>query len=396
MTQYNQLLNHSIICNCGRSHFVPIKDINFEFVPAHINNILKKYVSGNNILIVCDTHTHEIINKKIIEILESFNEYNLSIVEFEDKKLIPDERAVGRILMTTPRDLSGIISIGSGTINDLSRLIGDRLKIPVITIATAPSMDGYAASGSSLMLNGIKTTVKGSPVTSIYGDIDVIKNAPYDLIQSGFGDIIGKRTAIADWKLSQINNGEYWCDKTVDLVMKSTNLCIENAENIAKRDTLSIKHLIEALSLSGIAMSMVDDTRPASGGEHLFSHYMVMKSALKGEVLPSHGRTVAIGTLIVTHLYNFLFSNNTFDKLNNSCIIKEEVTKYLPKTLEVCTWLKIIGLSTDPRNYNIDKYYMDEIIRNSCTVRKRYTVFTLLKELNLLDEASAYISNIFY
>lgn len=390
--EYNTLLDNEIKCTCGHNHYVPIKEVDFDFKIDDIADISNKFFSGKNILIIGDKHTHREINEIIINIMEN-SKYNISVIEFEDKKLIPDEKAIGTIIMGSPRNVSGIISIGSGTINDLNRLIGDRLRIPVVTIATAPSMDGYAAAGSSLMYKGSKKTIKGSTVSAIFGDINVIKECPFELIQAGFGDIIGKKTAIADWVLSKNINDEYWCDKTVDLVMDSTQLCINNANGIANRDKVSIKYLIEALILSGIAMSMVDDTRPASGGEHLVSHYMVMKAIEAGELPPSHGKTVAIGTLIVANLYEFLLKSNFKNKSEE---LIREINNYLPKPKEVIEWLEIIKLPTNPSEYGINKEFMKEIVLNAGFIRDRYTIFTLLHGENLLSSASEYILDKFY
>lgn len=389
MTDYSELLNKEIKCACGRTHSVPIKDISFDFKEEDIVEISKKFIQGKNILIVGDKHTHD-LNEKIYEVMQA-TEYEVSLLEFEDTKLIPDEKAVGKVVMTTDRDIAGIISIGSGTINDINRLVGNRVKIPVITIATAPSMDGYAASGSSMMYNGVKKTIKNGTVTAIYGKVDVIKEAPFDLIQAGFGDIIGKKTALADWILSKHINDEYWCDKTVALVEESTNVCIENASKIAERDTEAIKNLVDALVLSGVCMSLVDDTRPASGSEHLVSHYMVMKAIEKGQLPPSHGRTVAIGTLIATVLYEFLLKHEAFKSVENYEAIEKDVRKYLPTIAEVEGLLKTLGLSIYPRDYYLDKDLLKEIVLKAGYIRQRYTVFMLLDSLNLLDEAADYV-----
>ena len=395
MTNYNSLLNKKIPCECGRVHFVPIKEVNFNFKEQDLPQYCHKFFKGENILIIGDKHTHEQINQKVYDIMKK-TDFDVSMLEFGEEKLIPNEKAVGTILMSTHRDIAGIISIGSGTINDLSRLIGNRVKIPVITIATAPSMDGYASSGSSLVFKGVKKTIKGSTVTAIYGNVDVIKDCPYDLIQSGFGDIIGKKTALADWVLSKHITGEYWCDKTVSLVEESANICIQDAEKIAQRDAKAIKNLIDALTLSGICMSLVDDTRPASGSEHLISHYLVMKAMERGELPPSHGKTVAIGTLISTVLYNFLFHTEEFKEFNNYQVIQENIYKYLPKEEEVRAWLKTIGLSCQLMDYDIDKELLREIILKAGFIRERYTIFRFLDSLNLLDKAGNYLVSYFF
>lgn len=92
-------------------------------------------MQAKKVLIVAHKGTHEATNTIIFNIM-NHTSFQISILEFDDEKLIPDEKAVGRILMTLERDTDGIISVGSGTINDLNRLIGSRVKIPahVITV----------------------------------------------------------------------------------------------------------------------------------------------------------------------------------------------------------------------------------------------------------------------
>ncbi|HAE61388.1 MAG TPA: hypothetical protein DCG38_03500 [Eubacteriaceae bacterium] len=389
MKDYKTLLNTEISCECGKTHYVPIKDVDFLFKAGDISKIASQHIEGKEILLVVDCHTDEQINNEIIAELKKA-EYNLTISRFTDKKLVPDEKAVGTILMDSDRNTDGIISVGSGTISDLARFAASRMKVPVITIATAPSMDGYAAAGASLVVKGAKKTIKAFPVTAIYGDIDVIANSPYEMIQAGFGDIAGKKTALADWALSRVVTDEYWCDKTVELVENSTDICLENATKISQRDKKSIEYLIEALVLSGIAMSLADDTRPASGGEHLISHYMVMKDIERGKIIPSHGITVAFGTLILSYLYEYLLGSSEFLSQDNSEEIKEAVGKYVPAPKEVKEWLDIIGLPLHPEGYDVDRDYLEEMILKAGFLRDRFTVFTYLDKLGVLDKAAEY------
>lgn len=395
MKSYEELLNKELECTCGRTHFVPIKEVRFDFEPSQIGSIVERFVDGKTLLVVVDQHTDEQINNDVIAELEAKG-YEISVVHFTDKKLVPNEKAVGAILMDSIRDTDGIVAVGSGTINDLARFVGSRMERPVISVATAPSMDGYAAAGSSLVVKGAKKTLKGVPVTAIYGKIDVIANAPFEMIQAGYGDIIGKKTSLADWALSRLITDEYWCDEIVAVVEDATDACIENSTAIANREKTAIQHLINALVLSGVAMSLADDTRPASGGEHLVSHYMVMKSIEKGDIIPSHGITVAFGTLLVSHLYQFLLNHSSFTSREDAQQIKEAVEVYLPTVEQTKEWLNIIGLPLEPEAYDVDRALLSEIVKKAGFIRDRFTIFTFLNQLGLLDEAADYIDKVFY
>ena len=85
-------------------------------------------------------------------------------------------------------------------------------KIPYIIVATAPSMDGYASDGAAMILGGMKETVKAGLPKAIIADTNVLKNAPMDMIKAGYGDIIGKYSALNDWKFANIVYGEFFCN----------------------------------------------------------------------------------------------------------------------------------------------------------------------------------------
>ena len=50
------------------------------------------------------------------------------------------------------------VAVGSGTINDLTKLAAHQLGRPYIVVATAASMDGYTAYGASITHQGSKQT----------------------------------------------------------------------------------------------------------------------------------------------------------------------------------------------------------------------------------------------
>lgn len=68
-------------------------------------------------------------------------------------------------------------------------------------------------------------------------------------------------------------NGEYRCDTSVELVRRALNKCLDNATGLKDRKPAAIQSLMEALTISGIAMALIKNSRPASGAEHLLSHY---------------------------------------------------------------------------------------------------------------------------
>lgn len=91
------------------------------------------------------------------------------------------------------------VAVGSGTINDLTKLAAHRLNRPYMVVATAASMDGYAAFGASITRDGFKQTMACPAPAGIVADLDILAAAPTPLTAAGYGDLLGKVTAGADW-----------------------------------------------------------------------------------------------------------------------------------------------------------------------------------------------------
>ncbi|WP_290772346.1 iron-containing alcohol dehydrogenase, partial [Anaerofustis sp.] len=133
-----------------------------------------------------------------------------------------------------------------------------------------------------------------------------MKEAPMKLIQAGYGDIIGKITALLDWKLSKEINNEYYCETCIQLTQKAIQKTIDNASKLKNRDETAIKYLIEALTLTGVAMGLVGVSRPASGAEHMLSHYWEVNFIKNHKYPQLHGIKVGIATPIVMEMFDIM------------------------------------------------------------------------------------------
>lgn len=74
-----------------------------------------------------------------------------------------------------------------------------------------------------------------------------------DMIQAGYGDIVGKYSALNDWRLSQIVNGEYFCQEIYDLTFQMVHKTLKLADGLVKREEESVKVLMEALVAEAVA-----------------------------------------------------------------------------------------------------------------------------------------------
>lgn len=182
-------------------------------------------------------------------------------------------------------------------------------------------MDGYASNVSPLIIKHLKTTFEAHPARVILGDLDVIAKAPLHMISAGVGDILGKYVCLTDWQIAHIVNDEYICPEIMALVRQSIQKVAENATLAAKRDKAAIAAIMEGLVLSGIAMSYIGNSRPASGSEHHMSHYWEMMFLLSQHEDPLHGTKVGVGTVTAIRLYEML-------KEENDSILSSEAPKF--------------------------------------------------------------------
>jgi len=272
-------------CECGKSHTCPIKHV---VIRSGAVNELSSITAGyKNILLVADENTYRAAGERVVDIIgERIKE---KIIFDGSKVLVPNEVAIERILACVTEATDLILGVGSGVINDLCKHTSFISSLPYQIVATAPSMDGYASKGAALILSGMKVTLNADTPEAIIADTDVLKDAPMDMIISGYGDIIGKYSCLSDWKLSALVNGEYLCETVLDATYEEVEKTRGLASGIRQRDPEAVGTLMGALVAVGILMAYVGNSRPASGSEHHLSHYFEIVGIVKNEPYLPHG-----------------------------------------------------------------------------------------------------------
>ena len=292
----NKLLQ-GFACDCGKFHTCNIDYVYIEKgATVHLKEICRHYKS---ILIVADENTYRAAGDKTVTALSGKNIRRLLFSGAEI--LVPNETAIAEVTNNL-ETIDLIIGIGSGVIQDLCKYVSFENKLPYIIVATAPSMDGYASDGAAMITNGMKVTYKAGLPRAIIADTEVLANAPINMIQAGYGDIIGKFSALNDWKLSRCVNGEYFCDYIYDLTYEQIKRTLALSHGLLERNEESIKALMEALVIIGILMSFAGSSRPASGSEHHLSHFFEITGILDGTPYFPHGIDVAYSTVITAQL----------------------------------------------------------------------------------------------
>lgn len=328
-------------CECEKKHLCPIEYVSIgSDVLKSLSAICENYKS---ILMVSDQNTYRVCGEEIAEIL---GEKITTSIRFEtgDTPLIPDEQAIETIQAKFIDGVDLVLGVGSGVINDLCKIVSYERKLPYYIVATATSMDGYASVGSALILKGMKVTLNAAPPKAIIADTRVLKDAPMEMLQAGYGDIIGKYSCLNDWKLSALINGEYFCQRVYDLTYSTTDKVRSLASGVINRDEEAVGALMEALVAVGIAMAYVGNSRPASGSEHHFSHYFEITGILTGEPYLAHGIDVVYSALLTAKIREQILSKTPVRHEFNENEWKKAIERiYLSSAEEVVALQKKMG-----------------------------------------------------
>ena len=299
MVKLNDLINRDIPCVCGRTHRcdIPALLIGTDALDK-LPVLLAPY---KQILLVADQNTHPLAGDRIAALLGDSLESTL-VFQTGDDLLVPDEASIAAIREKMSDKTDFILGLGSGVINDLCKYVSFYAGLKSGIIATAPSMDGYASSGAAMILGGMKVTATTHAPAMILGDVGLLADAPMDMIRSGYADIIGKYSALCDWKLSEAINGEYLCPYVYDIVLEKTNALRALAGDLAKRDPRAIEMLTETLVLVGVCLTLLSTTRPGSGSEHHMSHYFEITGLIDSKPYFPHGTDVGYATIVTAEM----------------------------------------------------------------------------------------------
>ena len=408
-------------CPCGHVHEVAIDDVQLDRGMVHrVGEILEKNNFPKRILLVADNNTLP-ASDGILPALEKCG-YHYTLRMYDNLR-VADMADVDSIAAQL-KDFEGVLSVGSGSLNDICRLAALKADVPFAIFATAPSMDGFASSTSPITVDNFKRSYPARQPSVIIADTDVLAAAPGYLKAAGFGDVIGKFVALVDWRISNLITDEYICDRVVSLVRDTVRKVASHADRIQQNDPVAAGELMEALILTGIGMTFAGSTRPASGAEHIVSHFWEIMKLANGEISDFHGKKVGIGTVITTRIYHELaklesvsaapyaldwekieaaygegfmeqvhIENNPAitdrldakrieDNWTQICTIIEEE---LPTDEELLCMMHTAGAATTPEEADVFGQLRDDGVRYSGYMRDRFTLLRIVPMLGLED-----------
>ena len=261
---------------------------------------------GKKAIIVADRNTWEVAGKDVLLSLQEAGVPHDEPFIFTDPDLYAEWTYVEQLKARLSETDAIPIAVGSGVINDLTKYVAFLLGRRYMTVGTAASMDGYTAYGSSITIDGNKQTVDCPAPYGFVMDPVTAAEAPKELAASGYGDLIAKIPAGADWMLAEAAGVEAIDPLSWGLVQDGLRESLADPVAVRGGDVSYTEKLSEGLLMSGFAMQAYRSSRPASGMEHQFSHCWDMENLCYQGKHVSHGFKVSIGTLASTASLEFL------------------------------------------------------------------------------------------
>ena len=300
-----QLLAGEIPCSCGKTHHCGLREVALGHgVAAQTAEVLMRQ-GIHHPFVVCDVQTRAAALAQVEASLQQAG-LTYTVYTFPAGHLVPDEAAVGALLMAFDPRCDGVLAVGSGVINDCCKVLAHGTGRPQVVVGTAPSMDGYASSSASMVRERVKVSLDTGCPVAIVADTAIMKDAPMRMLQAGYGDMIAKYCALCEWRISALVTGESYCEEIAELVRASLRRVMEAADRLPQRDEEAVGRVVEGLILSGMAMAFAGHSRPASGEEHYFSHMWEMMELDRGEESELHGIQVGVGTLLTLRVCDWL------------------------------------------------------------------------------------------
>ncbi len=258
--------------------------------------------SFERLTLVADENTYPALGRRLENALAGGG-FAVETVVLRGPEVIPDEHYVVQVLLEAPVDGRPYLAVGSGTLTDIVRFASHRTRTRFISVPTAPSVDGFTSVGAPMVIGRWKQTVPTQPPLAVFADELTLRTAPRAMIASGFGDMLGKYTALADWGLGALLWDEPLDEAIERRARRALEDCVANADQIGRAEEAGICSQMEGLIETGLCMVEAGSSRPAGGAEHHLSHFWEMLLLKEGRPAILHGAKVGVATTLIARRY---------------------------------------------------------------------------------------------
>ncbi len=306
------------------------------------------------------------------------------------ENLHADNHGIELAMEKLPEKCDYLIAVGAGTVHDITRYCAHKKGIPFVSCPTAASVDGFCSSVVVVTWNGFKNTFTAVAPKIVIADLDIISKAPSFLTSSGFGDMIGKYIALADWRIANLLTNEFFCTEIHDMTLSATKAVTESAAEIKGGSVKAFEKLTYGLLLSGLAMQLLGNSRCASGAEHHISHFIEMEPCGLGVSSNAlHGEKVGVGTLLVCREYHRIKNEKVLFSMDYSEAGADYIREMFGEKLSSSVLSEnskdcASGITANDINKNIDK--ICDIINSIPTYDSLYEKYRLLGAKSSLSD----------
>lgn len=325
---------------------------------------------GERVLVITDANTMP-LSDPIVNALDA-NGNAVVRCTFSEEEPVADEAAVERV-RAAGEGCDYLLAVGSGTLNDLAKYAGSLLGKPSGIYATAPSMDGFTSGVTPLIERGFKITRNAQVASDVLMDPQVLAASPKIMQGAGVGDILAKYCCLTDWKISAMLTGEAYNAEAAELMGEAVRACDGSVPALLRGGEEGVRRLMEALLVSGYAMVIAGNSRPASGAEHHISHFLEMDFLKRGKRIPLHGVKVGLGTAVSLYLYHTLRTRPPFAGCEG---VYAEADR-LPSVEKVQGILGALGCPVRFSELGIGVQTFRDALQKAYLIRDRFTILTL-------------------
>ncbi len=400
-------------CVCGREHTLETKKVVVEYnAIANFEQYMQDVgLAGKRRTVVYDSNIYKLTEGKHIK---ADQEIVLPAAGLRSEDVLIED------MMKQLDHPEVIVAYGAGTIMDFGRYPAYKLGIPFVAVPTLASSDGFTASICSVILNGQKKSITMKAPVLVVADLDIIKGAPMRLVSSGINDILAKYISLADWRIAAMVAGEDFCPMVAGLAEEALHIMRAAADKLAATGECDYEAMTMAQMKSGLTMQLWDNSRAASGAEHLMAHLVEMHPPRFENAEGIHGECVGVGTFESEKVYHRLAKltprAKPYEPLSSEWVMEKfgprlhdgimkenehdvlatfdpqnivdnwdkirSIIAEIPSAEEMEALYKAVGSKYLPEHIGIDPALTDEMLPISAAIRNRLTLVRMLRVLD--------------
>lgn len=209
-----------------------------------------------------------------------------------------------------------MISVGSGVITDITKhacyLYEQESGESTIWIAfqTANSVSAFTSNMAPVLIDGVKRTLESRFPDYLICDLETLRDAPREMTIAGVGDVLAGCISLGDWYLAnQLGMDDTYNEMPGTLIGPIYELLKSYSAEIDALSLTGMAILVKLISLNGLAISLMHESTPFSGFEHVMSHMLDLEREMAGQPVLLHGAQVGLTTIIGAELYQYILSH---------------------------------------------------------------------------------------